>query len=168
MIGHRATRLVIDGVEIVFQVTLDTEAPAEMNFFFPGLGALHGRELHACHSYNYTSGVQVRDAKAWSFHLDEAIELFGDRAEVLFASHHWPRWGRDRAVDFLEKQRDLYKFIHDQTLRLANHGLGPLEIAEQLTLPPTLAVGTRALTWTSATTPRRSIMRYLAGSTASG
>jgi alkyl sulfatase BDS1-like metallo-beta-lactamase superfamily hydrolase len=140
-ISATGTRLIVDGVEIVFQVTPDTEAPAEMNFFFPGFGALCMAENCSCHLHNlYTPrGAQVRDAKAWSFYLDEAIELFGDRAEVLFASHHWPRWGRAGAVDFLKKQRDLYKFIHDQTLRLANHGLGPLEIAEQLALPPTLA-----------------------------
>jgi alkyl sulfatase BDS1-like metallo-beta-lactamase superfamily hydrolase len=134
-------RLVIDGVEIVFQVTPDTEAPAEMNFHFPRHGALCMAENCSCHLHNlYTPrGAQVRDAKAWSHYLDEAIDLFADETQVLFASHHWPRWGGERALDFLKKQRDLYKFIHDQTLRMANHGMTAVEIAEVLALPPTLA-----------------------------
>jgi alkyl sulfatase BDS1-like metallo-beta-lactamase superfamily hydrolase len=132
---------VIDGVEMRFQVTPDTEAPAEMNFFFPHFGALCMAENCTCHMHNlYTPrGAQVRDARAWSHYIDEAKALFAADTEVLFASHHWPRWGGGEAARFLTLQRDLYKFIHDQTLRLANHGLGPLEIAERLSLPPTLA-----------------------------
>jgi alkyl sulfatase BDS1-like metallo-beta-lactamase superfamily hydrolase len=140
-IRETGERHVVDGVEILFQVTPDTEAPAEMNFFFPKLGALCMAENCSCHLHNiYTPrGAQVRDAKAWSFYIDEALRLYGDDTEVLFASHHWPRWGRRRAENFLSVQRDLYKYIHDQTLRLANHGLTPLEIAEEIALPPTLA-----------------------------
>jgi alkyl sulfatase BDS1-like metallo-beta-lactamase superfamily hydrolase len=140
-VSKTGTRLVVDGVEIVFQVTPDTEAPAEMNFLFPKFRALCMAENCSCHLHNiYTPrGAQVRDAKAWSHYINEAIELFADKTDVLFASHHWPRWGREEAVAFLKKQRDLYKYIHDQTLRLANHGLTPNEIAEQLALPPTLA-----------------------------
>ena len=131
----------IDGVEIRFQVTPDTEAPAEMNFFFPGHGALCMAENCSCQLHNlYTPrGAPVRDARAWSHYIDEASRLFAGDTQVLFASHHWPRWGGSEAKRFLTLQRDLYKYIHDQTLRLANHGLGPLEIAEQLRLPPTLA-----------------------------
>jgi alkyl sulfatase BDS1-like metallo-beta-lactamase superfamily hydrolase len=81
----------------------------------------------------------VRDAKGWAFYIDEALETFGGRSEVMFASHHWPRWGSGEITGFLRKQRDLYKFIHDQTLRMANHGLNATEIAERLALPPTLA-----------------------------
>ncbi len=140
-IAKTGERLTVDGVEIVFQVTPDTEAPAEMNFFFPKFGALCMAENCSCHLHNlYTPrGAQVRDAKAWSFHIDEAMRLFGADTRVMFASHHWPRWGGDKAEAFLRKQRDLYKFIHDQSLRLANHGLTPLEIAEEIALPPTLA-----------------------------
>jgi alkyl sulfatase BDS1-like metallo-beta-lactamase superfamily hydrolase len=132
---------VIDGVEIRFQVTPDTEAPAEMNFYFPGHGALCMAENCTCHLHNlYTPrGAQVRDARAWSHYIDEASRLYARDAKVLFASHHWPRWGSAEAERFLAVQRDLYRFIHDQTLRLANHGLGPVEIAERLALPPTLA-----------------------------
>ena len=139
-ISKTGTKLTIDGIEIEFQVTPDTEAPAEMNFFFPQFGALCMAENCSCHLHNiYTPrGAQVRDAKRWAFYIDEAADLFGDRTEVLFASHHWPRWGQDRARKFLRKQRDLYKFIHDQTLRMANHGMTPLEIGEALKLPPSL------------------------------
>ena len=134
-------RMTIDGVEIEFQVTPGTEAPAEMNFFFPKFGALCMAENCTCHLHNLVTlrGAQVRDAKAWSWYIDEAIDLFADKTQVLFASHHWPRWGDGAARGFLKQQRDLYKYIHDQTLRLANHGLTGSEIAEQLALPPTLA-----------------------------
>jgi len=140
-VSATGTRLMVDGIEIVFQVTPDTEAPAEMNFFFPKFGALCMAENCSCHLHNiYTPrGAQVRDAKAWAWYIDEAIELFAADTKVLFASHHWPKWGAERAASFLAKQRDLYKFIHDQTLRLANHGLTPLEIAEEIALPPSLA-----------------------------
>jgi alkyl sulfatase BDS1-like metallo-beta-lactamase superfamily hydrolase len=132
---------VIDGVEIRFQVTPDTEAPAEMNFFFPRHGALCMAENCTCHLHNlYTPrGAQVRDARAWSHYIDEASSLYARETKVLFASHHWPRWGAGEAERFLGLQRDLYRYIHDQSLRLANHGLGPAEIAERLALPPSLA-----------------------------
>ena len=140
-ISVTGTRLSIDGVEAVFQVTPGTEAPAEMNFYFPGLRALCMAENCTCNLHNlYTPrGAQVRDAKAWSFYIDEAIDLFAGDADVLFASHHWPRWGKADGLKFLKTQRDLYKYVHDQTLRMANHGLTPKEIAEELALPPTLA-----------------------------
>jgi alkyl sulfatase BDS1-like metallo-beta-lactamase superfamily hydrolase len=81
----------------------------------------------------------VRDARAWSRYLDEAVERFGDRLDVVFAQHHWPRWGRERALDLLETQRDLYGYLHDQTLRLLNQGFTGAEIAERMELPPGLA-----------------------------
>ncbi|HTX49947.1 MAG TPA: alkyl sulfatase dimerization domain-containing protein [Caulobacteraceae bacterium] len=140
-VSKTGTRLSIDGVETVFQVTPGTEAPAEMNFYFPKYRALCMAENCTCNLHNlYTPrGAQVRDAKAWSFYIDEAIDLFAGQSDVLFASHHWPRWGRADSAKFLTTQRDLYKYVHDQTLRLANHGLTPKEIAEELALPPTLA-----------------------------
>ncbi|MCA6313520.1 alkyl sulfatase dimerization domain-containing protein [Phenylobacterium sp.] len=140
-IARTGERLVVDGVEIVFQVTPDAEAPAEMNFFFPKFRALCMAENCTCHLHNiYTPrGAQVRDSKSWSRYIDEARDLFGADSDVMFASHHWPRWGGAEIDVFLRKQRDLYKFIHDQTLRLANHGLNAPEIAEVLRLPPTLA-----------------------------
>ena len=139
-VTHTGETLTLDGVEVVFQVTPDTEAPAEMNFHFPQFGALCMAENCTCHLHNlYTPrGAQVRDAKAWAFYIDEALEMFADTAGVMFASHHWPRWGEDPIRAFLAKQRDLYKYIHDQTLRMANHGMNGPEIAEVLKLPPTL------------------------------
>ncbi|WP_337186331.1 alkyl sulfatase dimerization domain-containing protein [Phenylobacterium sp.] len=139
-IDHTGQRLNLDGVEIVFQVTPDTEAPAEMNFHFPKFRALCMAENCTCHLHNlYTPrGAQVRDAKAWAFHIDEALDLFAGATDVMFASHHWPRWDEAAIRGFLAKQRDLYKFIHDQTLRMANHGMTGAEIAEVLRLPPSL------------------------------
>jgi alkyl sulfatase BDS1-like metallo-beta-lactamase superfamily hydrolase len=130
----------VDGIDIEFQMTPGTEAPAEFVFFLPQFRALCMSEITSHHLHNvYTPrGAQVRDALAWSRQIQESIDLFGDRLDVQFASHHWPIWGRDAAVAYLTKQRDLYKYIHDQTLRLANHGYTKEEIAEQLTLPDSL------------------------------
>ncbi|MEM1432843.1 MAG: alkyl sulfatase dimerization domain-containing protein [Pseudomonadota bacterium] len=131
----------IDGVEIEFQLTMGTEAPSEMVFYFPAFKALCMSEITSHHLHNlYTlRGAQVRDALAWSAQIQESIDLFGDRLEVQFASHHWPTWGREAATTYLTRQRDLYKYIHDQALRLANQGYTKDELAERLTLPPALA-----------------------------
>ncbi|HVY88072.1 MAG TPA: alkyl sulfatase dimerization domain-containing protein [Hyphomonadaceae bacterium] len=131
----------IDGVEIVFQMTPDSEAPAEMNFHFPQFKALCMAENCTCHLHNILTprGALVRDAKSWSRYIDQANDMFTGASDVVFASHHWPKWGPARIAGYLTKQRDLYKFIHDQTLRHANHGLTPIEIAEQMKLPPSLA-----------------------------
>jgi alkyl sulfatase BDS1-like metallo-beta-lactamase superfamily hydrolase len=130
----------VDGVEIEFQMTPGSEAPAEFVFYLPASRALCMSEITSHHLHNvYTPrGAQVRDALAWSRQINESMELFGDRREIQFACHHWPIWGRDAALAYLRKQRDLYKYIHDQTLRLANHGYTKEEIAEQLTLPASL------------------------------
>lgn len=135
--GERRT---IDGVEIEFQMTPGTEAPAEFVFYLPRVKALCMAEITSHHLHNvYTPrGAQVRDALAWSAQINESIELFGSRLEIEFASHHWPIWGRDEVIEYLSKQRDLYKFIHDQSLRLANKGFNKEEIAEQLSLPDSL------------------------------
>ncbi|MCU1353542.1 MAG: beta-lactamase domain protein, partial [Acidimicrobiales bacterium] len=139
-VATTGTELVVDGVRITFQVTPDTEAPAEMNFFFPDHRVLCMAENCTCTLHNlYTPrGAQVRDALAWSKYIGEAIELFGADTDTSFASHHWPRWGRADVLDHLTKQRDTYRFIHDQTMRLANLGHTMLEIAEELRLPPAL------------------------------
>jgi alkyl sulfatase BDS1-like metallo-beta-lactamase superfamily hydrolase len=134
------TRMV-DGIQFVFQMAPDTEAVAEFVFYLPQFKALCTAEITSHHLHNvYTPrGAQVRDALAWSNGIGQSIDLFGDKLEVQFATHHWPTWGRDAVIDYLEKQRDLYKYIHDQTLRLANHGFTKEEIAEQLALPERLA-----------------------------
>ncbi|MFJ9542855.1 alkyl/aryl-sulfatase [Streptomyces sp. NPDC101225] len=131
----------LDGVLFRFQMTPDTEAPSEMNFLLPERRALCMAEnaTHNLHNILTLRGAVVRDARIWSRYLHEALELFADEADVLFASHHWPTWGHDRIRAFLGEQRDLYGYLHDQTLRLANQGHTGTEIAELLELPPALS-----------------------------
>ncbi len=139
-ITHTGEELTIDGVRIVFQMTPGTEAPAEMNFYFPGFRALCAAEntSHTLHNVLTIRGAVVRDTHAWAHYLTETIDLWGDDLEVVFASHHWPTWGRDRAVEFLSMQRDMYLYLHDQALRLMNQGYVGAEIAEVLEMPPGL------------------------------
>jgi alkyl sulfatase BDS1-like metallo-beta-lactamase superfamily hydrolase len=141
VISETGTRLTIDGIEIVFQNTPNAEAPAEMMFYFPDRKAFYAAEEANATLHNlYTlRGAQVRNGSDWARWLDEAIDLFGSEFELVFGGHHWPRWGREEGVAYLASQRDLYKYIHDQTLHLANLGLTPLEIAERLKLPDALA-----------------------------
>lgn len=131
----------IDGVRFVFQLVPDSEAPAEMNFHLPRLKALCVAEnaVHCLHNLLTPRGALVRDALAWSKYIDEAIELFGAQTDAMFAQHHWPRWGTERVRAYLEQHRDMYRYLHDQTLRLANRGLTPTEIADAIELPPSLA-----------------------------
>ncbi|PYN74367.1 MAG: hypothetical protein DMD97_17530 [Candidatus Rokuibacteriota bacterium] len=131
----------LDGVEVVFQLAPETEAPAEMHMFYPELRALNLAEnaTHNLHNVYPIRGAQVRDANAWAKYLDEARDRFGRRADVVFAQHHWPVWDTPRILDFLARQRDLYKYLHDQTVRLMNHGYKAAEIAERLALPRSLA-----------------------------
>jgi linear primary-alkylsulfatase len=130
----------IDGVEIEFQMAPGTEAPAEMHFYFPQFRALCMAEnaTHNLHNLLTLRGALVRDPHAWSGYLTEAIDTFADRTDVVFASHHWPTWGRERVVEFLALQRDLYAYLHDQTLRMLNQGHTGAEIAETLQMPPAL------------------------------
>ncbi len=139
-ITHTGQELTIDGVRIEFQVTPGTEAPAEMNFYFPDHRALCTAEntSHTLHNVLTIRGAQVRDAWAWADYLTETVDLWGADLDVVFASHHWPTWGRDEAVGFLAMQRDMYGYLHDQTLRLMNQGYVGAEIAEMLETPPTL------------------------------
>jgi alkyl sulfatase BDS1-like metallo-beta-lactamase superfamily hydrolase len=141
VISETGTTLTLDGIEIVFQNTPNAEAPAEMMFYFPHRKAFYAAEEANATLHNlYTlRGAQVRNGADWARWLDEAIDLFGSRFELVFGGHHWPRWGREEGIAYLASQRDLYKYIHDQTLHLANLGLTPLEIAEQLKLPEGLA-----------------------------
>lgn len=132
----------IDGVDIEFQLTPGTEAPAEMNLWFPQFKALCMAEnaSHVQHNVLTIRGAEVRDAKVWAHYLDQALVRYGDQADVVFAQHHWPTWGGQAIRDYLADQRDMYAFIDSQTLRLINQGLTPTEIAAQLTsLPPRLA-----------------------------
>jgi alkyl sulfatase BDS1-like metallo-beta-lactamase superfamily hydrolase len=130
----------VDGVEIEFQMAPGTEAPAEMHFYFPRYRALCMAEnaTHNLHNLLTLRGALVRDPHGWSGYLTEAIDTFADRTDVVFASHHWPTWGEDRIVEYLSLQRDLYAYLHDQTLRLLNQGQTGSEIAEDFRLPPAL------------------------------
>jgi alkyl sulfatase BDS1-like metallo-beta-lactamase superfamily hydrolase len=131
----------VDGVRMGFQLTPGAEAPAETNIHFPAARALCVADNVARSMHNILTprGALVRDPRAWAHYLDEAVHLFGRRSDVLFSGHHWPCWGSERIVDYLEKQRDLYTYLHDQTLRLLNKGHTGPEIAELIELPAALA-----------------------------
>jgi len=131
----------VDGVEMSFQLTPGTEAPAEMNIHFPAGRVLCVADNVARSMHNILTlrGALVRDPRVWAEYLDEAIELYGADSEVLCSGHHWPCWGGAEIVELLEEQRDLYAYLHDQTLRLLNKGRNGDEIAELLELPPALA-----------------------------
>jgi alkyl sulfatase BDS1-like metallo-beta-lactamase superfamily hydrolase len=130
----------IDGIALEFQLTPGTEAPAEMNVLLPDHAALCMAEntTHTLHNILTIRGALVRDPRTWARYITEAIDRFGDRTDVVFASHHWPTWGRERALRFLAEQRDLYAYLHDQTLRMLNQGLNGAEIAEAIEMPPAL------------------------------
>ncbi len=130
----------IDGLEFEFQMAPNSEAPAEMHFFIPRYRLLNLAEncTHNFHNLLPFRGADVRDALAWSKYLGEALQLWGGKAEAMCGQHHWPVWGAERVDTMIRQQRDLYKFAHDQTLRLMNHGLTAAEIAETIRLPKSL------------------------------
>lgn len=132
--------LELDGVVFEFQHAPGSEAPAEFTFFLPQFQAFCGAEVVSRNLHNvYTlRGAKVRDALRWANYIEEARKLFGDRAEVYFGAHQWPIWGQAALQDFMKRQRDTYKYIHDQTLRMANLGYTPREIAEQIQMPDSL------------------------------
>ena len=140
IVDHTGQTMDIDGVQFVFQYVPHSEAPAELTFYLPQRQAFCGAEIVSQNMHNlYTlRGAKVRDALLWSGYIDEVIDVFGGKSEVVFNSHQWPVWGRDHVVDYLKKQRDTYRYIHDQTLRLASHGLPPSAIADAMVLPETL------------------------------
>ena len=131
---------VIDGVEFEFQMAPNSEAPAEMHFFIPRYRLLNLAEncTHNFHNLLPFRGADVRDALAWSKYLGEALLLWAGKADAMCGQHHWPVWGQERIDTMIRQQRDLYKFAHDQTIRLMNHGLTASEIAETIRLPASL------------------------------
>lgn len=130
---------IIDGVHFVFQNVPASEAPAELTFYLPDYKLFCGAEIasHCLHNLYTLRGAKVRDALKWSGYIDEAIALFG-KADIYMGVHHWPIWGNGRVIDFLKKQRDVYKYIHDQTVRMANAGMTPREISAQLKFPESM------------------------------
>ena len=133
-------RMNIAELDFEFMLAPETEAPSEMHWFIEQFKAVTAAE-NCCHTLHNTysiRGTKIRDPLAWSKYLEQTIELWGDRAEVMYGMHHWPVWGRERVLEILEKARDGYRFINDETLRLANHGHTPVEIAEQVKFPDAL------------------------------
>lgn len=139
LITHTSQKLNIDGLDFVFQYAPESEAPAELTFYLPKYQAFCGAELVSRNMHNlYTlRGAKIRDALKWSGYIEEARSLFSE-SKVYFASHHWPMWGQANIDQFLKKQRDTYKYTHDQSVRLINQGYTPNEIAEEIKLPSTL------------------------------
>ncbi|MEZ2744257.1 alkyl/aryl-sulfatase [Halopseudomonas bauzanensis] len=131
----------IDGVEVEFHLAQGSEAPAEMMMYFPAARVLNTAEVtsHQLHNIYTLRGAEVRDASRWSRYIDEVLDKYGPRTDILMAQHHWPVWSQEDARHFLAVQRDLYKFIHDQSVRLMNQGYRADEIAERIRLPDSLA-----------------------------
>lgn len=136
-ITETGQELTLSGIRVVFQNTPDAEAPAEMCFHFPDKRLLCMAEncTHTLHNLYPIRGAQTRNALAWSKYIQEAIDLWADDTDVMFASHHWPRFGSGDVGAFLTMQRDVYRWMHDQTMRLANNGFTPTEIAARMQLP---------------------------------
>jgi alkyl sulfatase BDS1-like metallo-beta-lactamase superfamily hydrolase len=141
LIREPTERHVIDGVEIVFHLTPGTEAPADMNMHYPGLRVLNLAEnaCHTMHNLCPLRGAKTRDALAWARYLDQALDAFVPEVDALIVQHHWPVWGSERIAQYVAGQRDMYRYLHDQTLRLMSHGRTPREIAEELLMPSELS-----------------------------
>lgn len=148
LIKHTEEMLTVDGVEIVFHMTPGAEAPSEFDFYFPQHRAFCAAEnaVHTMHNIQTLRGAKVRDALLWSKYMNETLSMFGGKTDVLFASHHWPIWDVNadgertgRVTEFLTKQRDMYRYLNDQTLRMLNKGYTGIEIAEVFEMPPGLA-----------------------------
>lgn len=141
---HEVTKtgetMTIDGVTLEFQYMPDTEAPAEMAIYMPQLRVLDMAENanSSLHNILTLRGAQVRDAKAWADDLTKSIALYGDRTDTLITSHFWPHWGNAKILDYLGAHRDMYKYLHDQSVRMMNEGMTGEEIAENLKLPKPL------------------------------
>jgi len=130
----------VDGVKMIFQMTPGTEAPAEMNTWFPQFKALWMAEntTNTMHNVLTLRGAQIRDPLKWATYIDETIDLWSGDVQVKFQSHHWPEWGNADIVEYLGKQRDIYKYTHDQSVRLMNMGYTGEEISEMIKLPASL------------------------------
>ncbi|MEG0700510.1 MAG: alkyl sulfatase dimerization domain-containing protein [Muribaculaceae bacterium] len=139
-IGDSGEKLTIDGLDMEFIYAPDTEAPSEIMIYFPAYKAFCVAEEinRTMHNLLTLRGAKVRNGLAWSKYIDEAIVRYGNEVEVSFSTHHWPTWGNKEIVEYWSDQRDMYRYIHDQTLHLANKGLTPNEIAEKIKLPESM------------------------------
>ena len=133
--------ITIDGIDLQVLMAPESEAPSEFMFYLPKYKSFCAAEdaTHTLHNLYTLRGAKVRDGLLWSKYLQEALDMFGSDMTTVFASHHWPTWGNDRAVALLKAQRDMYRFLHDQVMRMANTGMTPREIGEAIRLPPSLA-----------------------------
>ncbi|MBP7243296.1 alkyl sulfatase dimerization domain-containing protein [Amaricoccus sp.] len=140
IITETGQKEVIDGLTYEFLMAPGSEAPSEMLWFIEEKKAMEAAEdaTHTLHNTYSLRGAKIREPLPWSKYLNEALTMWGDKAEVVFAQHHWPTWGNDNVRELLEKQRDLYRFINDETLRKLNQGETMREIAEDFTLPDSL------------------------------
>ena len=161
----------IDGVEIVFQLVPGSEAPAEMLMYFPQFRRPRTwpkTPPTTCTTSTPSAAPRCATAMLWSRYINEALERFGDRTDVVIAQHHWPVWGNARVVDLLKKQRDIYKFMHDQIVAADEprlHADRDRREAAPAAEPRAGMVARAATTARSATTPRRSIRTISAGTT---
>jgi len=132
---------VIDGLSYEFLWAPGTEAPTEMLFYIKERKALNGAEdaTHTLHNTYSLRGAKIREPLPWSKFLNQALQMWGDDAEVLFNMHHWPVWGKEAIAKHVKLQRDMYRYINDETLRLANHGYTMIEIAEMFEMPEAIA-----------------------------
>ena len=139
LISKPTEEMVLDGVRFVFHNVPGAEAPAEMTFSIPDKKAYGGAEnlAQTMHNLLPVRGAKVRDSLRWASYMQQALDDLGD-TEIYFGQHNWPIWGHDRIVEFITKHRDVYKYTHDQTVRLINAGLTPREIADKVKLPPSL------------------------------
>jgi len=169
-IGGRGTRREIDGVIFEFVDAAGTEAPAEFMFYLPQFRALCTAEVatRTLHNALTLRGAKARDLLRWSKVINDVLVSYGKRSEVVFASHHWPTWGSDNVAEFLTAQRDVYRYIHDQTLRRAKGGATIAEAAEGI-LEPSFSRKSSvsaATTAPSITTPKPCTSTTSAGGTA--
>lgn len=139
LITQKEQKLNIDGLDFVFYNVPSSEAPSELTFSIPSMKLYNGAEIlsHTLHNLYTLRGAKVRDTLKWVSYLSQALEQT-QNSEVFIAQHHWPVWGNKNIQDFIKTQRDVYKFIHDQTVRYMNAGLNGAEIAEKIKLPPEL------------------------------
>ncbi len=141
LIAKTGETRVVDGVAMEFQIVSGSEAPAELNVYFPQRKTLLSAEISTCSLHNILTprGAKVRDTHAWAGFLDEALQLYGARSDVVISSHCWPRFGQQEVRSMLASQRDNYRYLHDQSVRQMNRGGTMAEVAEGLKQPPALA-----------------------------
>ena len=140
-ISRTGEKRLIDGVNLEFQMVSGSEAPSELNVYIVPTRTFLSAEMSTCSLHNILTprGAKVRDTRAWAGYLDEAVQLYGARSEVMISSHCWPRFGGGEVASALAAQRDNYRYLHDQTIRLMNRGETAVEIAEAVKQPPALA-----------------------------